>query len=198
MEPRTYLLDLILERALLYDPHHGFTLASGKRSTYYFDCKRVTLFSKAVLPLGEVLWQAASTKEFQAVGGLTLGADPLVMAVCAYAGTKNIPLEGYIIRKEAKGHGTKRWIEGLVKKGQKALIVEDVITTGGSVLKAIERSEEAGLKIAKVVALLDREEGGREVLLSQGYDFSAVFSFSEIKAAWEKKFGQPFLTQFAQ
>ena len=195
MSGREKLLELILERALLYDPVRGFTLSSGKKSTYYFDCKRVTLFSEAVLPLGEALWQEAASEEIQAVGGLTLGADPLVMAVCAYAGLKGIPLEGFIVRKEAKGHGTQRWIEGFVQEGSRALIVDDVITTGGSVLKAIERSEEAGLQVAKVVVLLDREEGGRENIVSKGYSFSAVFTFTEVKRAWEEKTGQPFLTQ---
>ncbi len=193
---REKLLDLILERALLYDPQKGFTLSSGKRSTYYFDCKRVTLFSPAVPLIGKAIWEKIEEEEIHAVGGLTLGADPLVLAVCAYAGLKGIPVEGFIVRKEPKQHGTQRWIEGYVSPGMRVLIVDDVVTTGGSVLKAIERAEEAGLEVARVVVLVDREEGGREAIVSRGYAFSAVFTFSEIKQAWERKHGRPFLTRF--
>ena len=195
MSKRDVLLGLILERALLYDPEKGFKLSSGKRSPYYFDCKRITLFSEAVLLIGEALWEKAGSPEIKAVGGLTLGADPLVMAVCAYVGLQKIPLEGFIVRKEPKGHGTQRWIEGHVPPGSKALIVDDVLTTGKSILQAIERSEEAGLKVAKVVVLIDREEGGRKNITARGYDFSSVFTFGEIKRAWEKRYGRPFLTE---
>lgn len=197
-ETKEKLLDLLLERALLYDPIEGFRLSSGKISTYYFDCKRLTLSSRAVLLIGEALWEKVKDLKVQGVGGLTLGADPLVMAVCAYACLKNIPLEGFIVRKEPKKHGTQRWLEGYVHQGDRVVIVDDVITTGKSVLQAIEKAEDAGLEVVKVVVLVDREEGGREKIVNQGYDFSAVFSFTEIKQAWEKKHGRPFLTNLEQ
>jgi len=192
------LLNLLLERALLYDPIKGFKLSSGKHSTYYFDCKRVTLSSQAVLLIGEAIWDLVKDLRVCAVGGLTLGADPLVMAVCAYAGLKRIPLEGFIVRKEPKKHGTQRWIEGYVSPGDRVLIVDDVVTTGKSIIQAIEKAEDAGLKVLKVVALVDREEGGGEKIASLGYEFAAVFTFTEIKKAWEKKHGKPFLTCFEQ
>ncbi len=197
MRERQKLLELILDRALLYDPEKGFRLSSGKLSTYYFDCKRITLFSEAVFVVGKTLWEGLKGKSVEAVGGLTLGADPVVVSVLAYAATQGIPLEGFIVRKEPKGHGTKRWIEGFVRPGMKTLIVDDVVTTGDSLLKAAKRAEEEGLEVVHLAAIIDREEGGRERLISLGYEFSCVFTFSEIKSAWEARYGKPFLTEFS-
>lgn len=178
MKARERLFELLYERSFLYS-EEGFTLASGKKSPYYLDCKKTTLFSEALPLIGKLLWEEIERFSPQAVGGLTLGADPLVAAVCYEAGLRGIPLEGFIVRKEAKGHGTRRFVEGNVKAGMRAVILEDVVTTGTSSLKAVDRAREAGLEILAVVALVDREEGGAEAILARGLSFAALFKVQE-------------------
>ncbi|MBX6423534.1 orotate phosphoribosyltransferase [Thermosulfurimonas sp. F29] len=171
---REKLFRLLKERAYLFR-EEGFRLASGRVSRHYLDCKRVTLFSEALPLLGRLLWEEVREFEPEAVGGLTLGADPLVAAVCFAAGLEGYTLEGFIVRKEPKGHGTQRYIEGHVRPGMRAVILEDVVTTGGSALKACGRAEEFGLKVLAVVALVDREEGGAEALSERGFPLRSLF-----------------------
>jgi orotate phosphoribosyltransferase len=118
-----------------------------------------------------------------AVGGLTLGADPIVGSMIALAGLEDLPLRGFIVRKEAKGHGTQSLIEGTLSKGDRVVIVEDVVTTGGSSLQAITAVKAIGCDVRKVLAVVDREEGGREALKEQGYPLEAVFTARELMAA---------------
>jgi len=129
--------------------------------------------------IGKVFWEEIKNMNIDAIGGLTLGADPIVCAVVMEAARKGKEINGFIVRKEPKGHGTKRFIEGNIKKGMKVVIVEDVVTTGTSVLKAIKRAEEAGLKIIKVITLVDREEGGKKIIEREGYNFSSIFTRSD-------------------
>ncbi|HIE32806.1 MAG TPA: orotate phosphoribosyltransferase [Thermodesulfobacteriaceae bacterium] len=172
------LFKLLKERAYLFK-EEGFRLASGRISQHYLDCKQVTLYSEALPLIGRLLWEEVKTFEPEAVGGLTLGADPLVAAVCFAAGLEGYSLEGFIVRKEAKGHGTQKYIEGHVRPGMRAVILEDVVTTGGSALKAYERAKEFGLDILGVVALVDREEGGKEALSERGLILRALFTLRE-------------------
>ncbi|AEH44355.1 orotate phosphoribosyltransferase [Thermodesulfatator indicus DSM 15286] len=175
---RQKLFELLFERSFLYRPE-GFRLASGKISPYYLDCKKTTLCAEALPLIGKLMWQEVKNFTPEAVGGLTLGADPLVSAVCFQAGLEGTPLEGFIVRKEAKGHGTQNFIEGAVKKGMKAVILEDVVTTGGSSLKAVSRARDAGLEVLAVVALVDREEGGLEAIKAQGLSLISLFTINE-------------------
>jgi orotate phosphoribosyltransferase len=163
-----------------------FTLVSGKTSNYYFDSKFTTLdpegaFLTAALILAEIKKQRI---EAEAIGGLTLGADPIVSSVSAvsYALRERFrPLRAFIVRKEPKKHGTERFIEGLEDgKDKPVIIVDDVCTTGGSTLKAVRAAEEAGMKVAAVFCLVDREQGGREAL--DRYLFHSLFTASELLA----------------
>ncbi len=181
MDPKKRLFRLLYERSFLYR-EEGFKLASGKVSPYYLDCKKTTLSAEALPLIGRLLWEEVRRFGPQAVGGLTLGADPLVAAVCFEAGLSGVPLEGFIVRKEAKGHGTGRFLEGEVRPGMRAVILEDVVTTGSSSLKAARRAREAGLEVLAVVALVDRQEGGREALASEGLSLVSLFRIDEFLA----------------
>ncbi|QJA06850.1 orotate phosphoribosyltransferase [Thermosulfurimonas marina] len=172
------LFELLKSRAYLFKPQ-GFRLSSGKVSPHYLDCKQVTLYSRALPLIGRLLWEEARGFEPQAVGGLTLGADPLVAAVCLAAGLERVELEGFIVRKEAKGHGTGRYLEGHVRPGMRAVILEDVVTTGASALKAAQRARDFGLSVVGVVALVDRQEGGRERLAAEGLPLRSLFTLAD-------------------
>ena len=158
-----------------------FLLASGRRSKYYFDSKLTSLTAEGAYLAGRCFLDVISEHDIkaEAIGGMTLGADPIVSVVAALSHIDGHPLGAFIVRKEPKGHGTMQWIEGPVEPGQKVIIVDDVVTTGGSTRKAIERAKEFGLEVVAVMALLDREEGGTEVL-SRDYPFYPVTRRTEI------------------
>lgn len=167
------LLDLVLEKSVRYG---YFVLASGKESSYYFDGRLTTLWPEGALLVGRTFFEVISRAGVDAVGGPTLGADPIVGAVVLTSQLEGRPIPGFIVRKEPKRHGTQRHVEGhLPEKGTVAL-VDDVITTGGSLLRAIEVVESAGCRVAKVVVLLDRNQGGSLELRKRGYDFTALLS----------------------
>jgi orotate phosphoribosyltransferase len=146
----------------------SFTLASGKQSDYYMDGRRTTLSAEGAKLIGEILYEWIAPLNVQAVGGLTMGADPIVSAVSLTSALKGNPINGFLIRKEAKGHGTGRQIEGHLNPGDRVVLVEDVMTTGGSFLKAIEavRNFSPDVEIVALMALVDRNEGGLEALSS--------------------------------
>ncbi len=150
-----------------------FTLSSGKKSDFYVDCRKATLHPKGAKLIGGIILDKIKGLKVDAVGGLTLGADPIIGAVITLS---DIP--GFIVRKKAKEHGTKQRIEGLLQPGWSVLIVEDVATTGGSALEAIQAAEDAGAKVVKVISVVDREEGAREALAK--YDFDPIFRRSEL------------------
>ncbi|MEG2173373.1 MAG: orotate phosphoribosyltransferase [Desulfovibrionaceae bacterium] len=163
-----------------------FTLASGRKSEYYFDCRVTalhpegswligTLFNQLLLPLQE-------REGIKGVGGMTLGADPLVSSTTVISHQNKRPLAGLLVRKEAKGHGTGQFVEGLAnfQPGDKVAMLEDVVTTGGSLLKACKRVQDAGLTIVAVCTILDREEGGRELLKQEGFDLLALYTRKEL------------------
>lgn len=160
------LLALLRERAFA---ERDVVLSSGKRSNFYIDCKQVSLHAEGAFLIGQIVRAviARVAPEAEAVGGLTLGADPLAAAVSVASFVAGQPLHAFIVRKEPKGHGTGQWLEGVgnLRPGMPVVVLEDVITTGGSTLRAIERTREAGLRVVHVVALVDRdEEGGREAV----------------------------------
>lgn len=179
------LMGYILERAFLYSPDRPFVLASGKESPYYLDCRKVTLFSKSFDLVGRLFWEEIKFLGVEGVAGMSLGADPIVGAVLAKAVEEDYPLEGLLIRKEPKKYGTERQIEGNYYQGMDVVLVEDVITTGGSVLTAIEALEKENVNIVKVIALVDRQEGGTEKVKERGYEVQAIFNFSEIVKTFE-------------
>ena len=159
------LLELL--KRLSYEERE-VTLASGQKSNFYIDCKQTVLGAEGHFLVGMLLNRLLAEKlpQVEAIGGLTMGADPLASAASTMSYVMGHPLRAFYVRKEAKGHGTGQWIEGgkSLRPGMKVAIVEDVVTTGGSALKAVARAQEFGLEVSGILALVDREEGGREVL----------------------------------
>jgi orotate phosphoribosyltransferase len=162
---RARLLELL--RTLSYEQRE-VTLASGQKSNFYIDCKQAVLGAEGHFLVGWLFCRVIAERapEVEAVGGLTLGADPLASATATMSYLAGRPLHAFYVRKEAKGHGTGQWLEGAksLRPGMPVAILEDVVTTGGSALKAITRAREFGLDVKLIVGLVDREEGGRESL----------------------------------
>lgn len=180
---RQQLLDLFCQLAY---KEGDFVLSSGQRSTYYINGKLVTLHPHGALAIGRILLSMLST-DTEAVAGLTLGADPIVSAVSVVSAYENRPIPALIIRKEAKGHGTKAYIEGPeLPQGAKVVVLEDVVTTGGSALKAVERLRDAGYVVEEVISLVDRKQGGAELYQSVGLKFEAVFAIGEIQERYQQ------------
>jgi orotate phosphoribosyltransferase len=182
------LIDLILARSFQFREKPEFKLSSGKKSNFYFNCKPTTLNSEGMFLLGNLLYDIIRNRKtwnIHAVGGLTLGADPVATAIAYTAHMRGGHLEAFIVRKEPKRHGTMSWIEGEVKKGNRVLIIEDVITTGGSAIKAIQRSRASGLRVMGVLAFIDRQEGGREAVKALGLPFKALLTKEEIFRAYK-------------
>lgn len=156
------LLKILYERSFRFDPGCGFTLASGKKSDLYVDSKKTVLSSDGMILTGRAFFKLIKDEDVSAVGGLTLGADPIAMATAMISNLAGAPLDVFIVRKVPKEHGTRRPIEGSVEKGARVIVIDDVVTTGGSTVKAIESAKEAGFVVVGAVALVDREEGGKE------------------------------------
>jgi len=182
VNPREELLDLLARVA--YEAR-TVVLRSGRTSDYYLDCRRVTLDALGARLSGMLLHDLyrQTMPPVAAAGGPTMGADPLVMAFLLRALETGERLPGFLVRKEAKGHGMGARIEGRwgVPAGASVLLLEDVLTTGGSLLSALEACREEGLHPAGALVLVDREEGGREALAAQGLPVRAVFTASEIR-----------------
>jgi len=177
MYDKQALLALVREKALKFGQ---FTLASGKKATYYLDGKQVTLDAAGARLVAEGLLDLLEAGGMPAaVGGMSIGADPITAAVVTMSGVRGKPLVGFMVRKEPKGHGTNQYIEGPVKPGDTAVILEDVVTTGGSSLLAIERAEAFGLKIVGVLAIIDRMEGGAEAFAARGYTFQSLLTIRD-------------------
>jgi orotate phosphoribosyltransferase len=176
MYDRAALMDLVRRQALQLG---DFTLASGKKSKYYLDCRKITLDSAGANLIADGMLELLGSNLPDAVGGMAIGADPITGALITVAGRKGQRLKGFIVRKEAKQHGTGRDVEGPVAPGESAVIVEDVVTTGGSSLAAIEKAAAFGLKIRGVLAIIDRLEGGRETLAAQGYSLQTLLTIRD-------------------
>jgi orotate phosphoribosyltransferase len=179
-EARKRLGEIILQRSFKYSENPPFTLASGRTSSYYFNCKPTTLDPEGMNLIGEILFAMLKDAPVTAAGGLTLGADPIANALSVISFQRGKPIKSFIVRKDIKDHGTKSAVEGNVEPGERVVILDDVMTTGGSTIQAIEQARKAGLVIDRVIALIDREEGGRENILAHVGDVQSVFTRSEI------------------
>lgn len=159
------------------------TLASGKKSNFYFDGKQTSLHPEGAHLISELFYELMLEKypDVEAVGGPTLGADPLATALSLKSYLRENPKPAFIVRKKPKGHGTEAWIEGVkhLKPGMKVLMLEDVVTTAGSILQAIEKVQDFGLEVAAVFVLVDRQEGGRERLAEKGIELESLFTKSD-------------------
>ncbi len=172
---RLRLLELFKSRAVRFG---DFVLASGRRSTYYINSKQVLFHSEAAALLGELLYQATSDLDIQAVGGLEVGAIPMATACIVRYHQTGKPLEGFFVRKQAKDHGSKERVEGRLAKGDRVAIVDDVLTSGESVVQAIEAVEAVGAQVLRVVCIVDRLQGARERLAK--YDFRPLFTVRDL------------------
>lgn len=175
---RLRLLEIVRKKAY---KEGKFTLASGKTSDFYLDCRLVTLDPEGLALFSRLVCAELGDAKAVAVGGLTLGADPIAAGVALMSHLLGRPLRAFIVRKEQKQHGTAKEIEGELGAGDRAAIVDDVMTSGGSVKLAIAAVERAGAKVAKVVCLVDRQEGGSDELRSKGYDFKALYTLKDIR-----------------
>jgi orotate phosphoribosyltransferase len=181
------LIELIIQNAFRYNEEPVFKLVSGNLSNYYFNCKAVTLSPEGMYLIGNILFDLIKDMDIKGIGGLTLGADPIAFAGAYTSHLKGKPIEAFVVRKNAKSHGTMQWIEGNITKGDRVVIVDDVITTGKSTIEAINRSREASLEIIKVITLIDRQEGGREAVEALGYPLHAIITRDEVMERYRKK-----------
>ncbi|MGQ9693422.1 MAG: orotate phosphoribosyltransferase [Thermodesulfobacteriota bacterium] len=177
MDLRKKLWELLKEKAYRKGK---VILTSGKESDFYIDCRPVTLHPEGGYLVGKLFYDLIKSgpEKIQGVGGLTMGADPIATAISLISFMEGDPINAFIIRKEPKKHGRSLWIEGIdnLNEGSKVAIVEDVVTTGGSTIKAIEKATEERLKVVKVLAIVDRNEGGRENIKKCGYNLESLFT----------------------
>jgi orotate phosphoribosyltransferase len=188
-DPERTLLEILVRRSYLYRPERPFMLSSGHTSPFYFDCRRTTTCAEA-MPLIAAAFAARLPPGVEAVGGLTMGADPIAAAIAYRSAVTGRPLSWFSVRKVAKAHGTGQWIEGSVEPGARVAVVDDVVTTGASTVTAVERCRAFGLHVAAAIVLVDREEsGGRAriaaALAAGGGSFAAIFTRSQLDHAWE-------------
>jgi len=180
-EERNELMQII--RDLSYEERE-VTLASGRKSNFYFDGKQTCLHKRGGLLVGKAFWDVVKTfpGPIDGVGGLTLGADPIATATSIAAALDGQAVHAFIIRKEPKGHGTGQWLEGRknLPKGSRVVIVEDVTTTGDSSMKAVKRAQEEGLEVLGIVTLVDRQEGAQENITGAGQVLKPVFTRTEV------------------
>ena len=180
------LMELIIEKAFRYSEEPVFRLVSGKMSNYYFNCKAVTLCPEGMYLTGNLIFDLIKDLRVKGIGGLTLGADPIAYAAAYTSYLRGMPVEAFIVRKTAKAHGTMQWIEGNIAKDDMVVIVDDVITTGKSTIEAITRSQQAGLEIVKVIALIDRQEGGKEAIAAIGYQLTSIITREEVMELYRR------------
>ena len=178
MYDKQSLIALVRDKALTFG---DFTLASGKKASFYLDCRKVTLDAQGAKLIGAGMLELLGKDMPQLVGGMAIGADPITAAILTLAGIRAVPLRGVMVRKEAKQHGTGKLVEGPFREDESIAIVEDVVTTGGSSLLAIERCEAVGLKVQRVLAIIDRLEGGREAFAARGYELTTLFTIRDFE-----------------
>ena len=179
---RDRLFEILYTKSFIYRDNPPFTLVSGRQSPYYFDCKAATLAviwgglaDEGLSLVGALTFQAIRNLKPDAAGGLTLGADPIALSASLEAYRQGVSIKPIIVRKEPKKHGTAKWIEGILDGVKRVVAIDDVITTGGSTITAIERMREAGLEVIAAAVIIDREEGGREAIEETGVSVISLF-----------------------
>lgn len=176
-DARAQLLQQIVAKAVV---HERVTLSSGREADYYVDLRRITLDADAAPLVGEVMLDLIADLPVDAVGGLTLGADPVAAAMLHAAPRRGRRLDAFVVRKEGKAHGLQRRIEGPDVEGRRVLAVEDTSTTGGSVLTAVEALREAGAKVVAVAVIVDRDTGARQAIEAEGLPYYAAYGVKEL------------------
>ncbi len=177
---RERLKELIREKSLRIEKEPVFKLSSGKMSKYYVDLKQITFLPEGMYLVGKLIYEMIKPFSPSAVGGLTLGADPISYSIAFVSLLDGDPIKPFVVRKEPKEHGTGRHIEGILSEGEKVAVVEDVVTTAGSSLKAVRACREYGLEVIGVFAVVDREEGGKENIEKEGLNLYSLFTLREL------------------
>ena len=183
------LIRILCEKSFKYSPEPSFKLVSGKTSHFYVNCKPTTMSPRGMFLVGHLVFDAIKDLKPDGVGGLTFGADPMAMATAFVSELKATPMNAFSIRKTQKDHGIVRWIEGDMTPGQRVVIIDDVATTGGSTIQAIERARSEGLEVVKAVILVDRQEGGLENVRGHVPDITAIITRDDLMAQWSEVTG---------
>jgi len=178
---KTRLKKILMTLSVMTD--REFTLASGRKSNFYVDARITTLHPEGAYLIGKIFFKMLEGIKIDSIGGYSIGADPIVSSVSVNSFIEENPIPAFIIRKQEKAYGTRKIIEGNFKKGDRVVIFDDVITSGGSILKGAKEVENAGGSVIAVMAVIDREEGGREIIETAGYPFSSIFTKSDLLSA---------------
>jgi orotate phosphoribosyltransferase len=173
-------IELICAKSFKYSETPSFKLVSGKMSKFYVNCKPTTLSPRGMFLTGHLVFEAIKELNVDGVGGLTFGADPIAIAASFVSEIKQSPVNAFSIRKTKKDHGIVKWVEGDITPGGRVVIIDDVATTGGSTIKAIERARLEGLDVVKVVILVDRQEGGVENIRKHIEDVTSIVTRDEL------------------
>jgi orotate phosphoribosyltransferase len=181
------LIDMICRKSFKFSDEPIFKLVSGRMSKFYINCKPTTLNARGMFLAGHLIFDDIKDCKVTAVGGMTFGADPLAVATAFASELKGQPINAFSIRKTKKNHGIVRWIEGDVKSDERVAIIDDVVTTGGSTITAIERARSEGLEVVKAVILVDRQEGGMENIRQHVDNVSSIISRDELMESYRIK-----------
>lgn len=180
------LIQLLCRKSFKYSQTPTFKLVSGRLSRFYVNCKPTTLSPRGMYLTGHLMFEAVRDCGASAIGGLTFGADPIAMATAFASELMGQPMRAFSIRKHQKDHGIVKWIEGDIQSDEKVVVIDDVATTGGSTIKAVERARAEGLEVIRAVILVDRQEGGMEHIRTHVPDASAIITRDELVACWHK------------
>jgi orotate phosphoribosyltransferase len=186
LTPKAELIDLLCVRSFKYSPEPVFKLVSGRTSSFYVNCKPTSLSPRGMFLIGHLVLEALTAANLKGVGGLTFGADPIAVATAFASELQERPLQAFSIRKEQKDHGIVKWIEGDIVPGDRVAIIDDVATTGGSTIKAIERARSEGVAVVQSVILVDRQEGGLDNIRQHVPDVTAIVTRDELVARWKE------------
>jgi len=180
------LIELLCRKSFKYSETPTFKLVSGRMSRFYVNCKPTTMSPRGMYLTGHLMVEVIKDSGASAVGGLTFGADPIAMATAFASELKGWPVNAFSIRKTQKDHGIVKWVEGDIQPGEKVAVIDDVATTGGSTIKAIERARSEGLEVVQSVILVDRQEGGMDNIRAHVSDATAIITRDELVACWKQ------------
>jgi orotate phosphoribosyltransferase len=179
------LIDILCRKSFKYSEEPIFKLVSGRMSRFYVNCKPTTLDPRGMFLAGQLIFNAVKDAGVTGIGGLTFGADPIAVAAAFASGLNQQPIKAFSIRKTRKDHGIIRWIEGDMAPGERVAVIDDVATTGGSTIKAVERARTEGLEVVKAVVLVDRQEGGLDNIRKHVPDAAAIVTRDELVRCWQ-------------